>query len=107
MRQVKENAKLTDVVLNLKEAEPNGDCTQLVTTSCRGYRQNSPLSCHRFYKCIEGAAYSCQNPKFLKKTCSERYWNKDGKDHYSCDQASPDWTTAAHIVCASTVARNA
>ena len=94
MRQVKENAKLTDVVL---KAVPNGDCTTKVT-SCRPHRRNRPLSCHRFYKCIEGFAYSFQNPKFLKWTCSERYWNKGGKDHYSC---LTEWATAAHIVCAT------
>ena len=92
MRQVKENAKLTDVVI--KEAAPNGDCTQLVTTSCRQYRQDG-LSCHRFYKCIEGAAYSCQNPKFIKKTCGERYWNKGGMASYRCWR---EWTTAVDIV---------
>ena len=42
--------------------------------------------CHEYFKCDNNKkAYSCQNPKFLRSTCSERYFSiGKGKDAYAC-----------------------
>ena len=44
------------------------------------------VGCHKFYKCIEGKAYSCQNPKLFQSKCSAKYWNKGGKEKYRCQR---------------------
>ena len=60
--------------------DTNKDCAKKVT-SCK-QPKGGIFSCHRFYKCIDGAAYSCQNPKDFRSRCRERYWNKGGKEKY-------------------------
>ena len=79
MRQVRDNPKLETLqVAALLEKE----CT-IKVTSC-GQQYKNGYTCHRFYKCFDGVAYSCQNPKFLQSMCSGKYWGKGGKDPYLC-----------------------
>ena len=51
--------------------------------SC-GEQPSNGISCHRFYKCIDNVAYSCQNPKVFQAKCSGKYWNWRGKADYIC-----------------------
>ena len=63
----------------------DGVCSKKVT-SCgdKSKPTGDADGCHVYYKCIDGAAYSCQNPKIFRSTCSERYWNKGGTEKYTC-----------------------
>ena len=79
MRQVRDNPKLETLqVPALLEKE----CT-IKVTSC-GQQYKNDVTCHRFYKCIDGKAYSCQNPKWPFSQCSGKYWGKGGTDKYLC-----------------------
>ena len=79
MRQVRDNPKLETVqVAALTEKE----CT-IKVTSC-GQQYKNDVTCHRFYKCKDGKAYSCQNPKWPFSQCSGKYWGIGGKNTYLC-----------------------
>ena len=102
MRQVEHNAKLTTLVrpegmkgtdrqikdnyggLDIYNSpQPLDDCFEKVP-SC-GKELPGDGSCHRFYKCIGGAAYSCQSPKLGFSTCSGKYFSiGKGREHYGC-----------------------
>ena len=102
MRQVEHNAKLTTLVRpksmkctghhlihqsggvkTYNSPQPFDDCFEEVP-SC-GKQPPGGGSCHRFYKCIGGAAYSCQNPKVGFSTCSGKYFSiGKGRNHYRC-----------------------
>ena len=69
----------------MRQVTANYDCTKKVN-SCGPQPKGGILSCHRFYKCIKGVAYSCQNPKWRYSTCSEKYWS--GKNKYRCPSGS-------------------
>ena len=67
---------------------PENKCTTKVE-HCGKTTENG-MSCHRFYKCINGVAYSCQNPKRFFSTCSGKYYLKYffGKTKYRCGTAA-------------------
>ena len=67
----------------LTEKENIRRCNTKVT-SC-GVQPSNGITCHRFYKCIDGIAYSCQNPKLFQSKCSGKYWNRRGKADYICE----------------------
>ncbi len=73
MRQVEQSAKLAISfgVLGM----PKQRCTKEVPScSAKTATGKGTDWCHRFYKCHNGVAYSCQNPKSLSSTCSEKYY---------------------------------
>jgi len=74
VRQIRMNAKLETLRLPALRG-PENDCSMMVR-SCSAEYRIKPYSCHRFYKCVDGVAYSCQNPKSFNWKCSERYWAK-------------------------------
>ena len=110
MRQVIGNAKLKNhrirfpderrfnkdktVVQNWQCSEKVADCGKTLPGKIGlGWETTD---CHRFYKCHNGVAYSCQNPKLFSKKCSEQYHSiGKGKEHYKCPPDSP----AQQIVC--------
>ena len=88
MRQVRDNPRLKTLRL---AALIERKCATKVTSCDQQYKNG--VTCHRFYKCFDGKAYSCQNPKlgFLSGsplgsslTCSEKYWGNGGKVPYLC-----------------------
>ena len=79
MCQVRDNPKLKTLKL---AALIERECATKVT-SC-GQQYKNGVSCHRFYQCIDGKAYSCQNPKVFQSMCSGKYWGKGGTDKYLC-----------------------
>ena len=91
MRQVRDNPKLETLDLPALTGKdygvPKNKCS-IKVKSCGEQLQNG-VSCHRFYKCHDGVAFSCQNPKIFRSTCSERYWGKSGKEAYRCLALSP------------------
>ena len=87
MRQVRDNPKLETLNLGVDYTDPKNKCT-IKVKSC-GEQPKSGVTCHRFYKCIDGKAYSCQNPKWLHSTCSGKYWGKGGKGAYTCPDKTP------------------
>ena len=57
--------------------------------SCGAQRMpDAAEGCHVYYKCIDGVAYSCQNPKLLSSTCSEKYYF-GSRNKYKCPADSP------------------
>ena len=91
MRQVRDNPKLKTLQL---PALIERSCATKVT-SC-GQQYKNGVTCHRFYKCSGGKAYSCQNPKLGFSTCSGKYWGKGGKDPYLCTDYA-DVKTRYHL----------
>ena len=98
MRQIGENPKLKTLRLPALRGRKN-DCSTRVA-SCSPQYRNKPYSCHRFYKCVNGVAYSCQNPKIFNKKCSGKYWNfrkwskQSRMSKYKCQE-----DTIGHKVC--------
>ena len=80
---MRDNPKLkTDLSKQLPALSGRKQCS-IKVNSC-GEQYKNGVSCHRFYKCIDGKAYSCQNPKVFQSMCSGKYWGKGGTDKYLC-----------------------
>ena len=90
MRQVIGNAKLATHRIRLPEEGRFKDKTVVQNWQCSekvadcGKTPSGGGNCHRFYKCINGFAVSCQNPKLFQSKCSEKYWGKGGMNKYIC-----------------------
>ena len=63
------------------------------------------LDCHHFYKCDNGKAYKCQNPKLGYSTCSQTYGGihmfgqallSRTKEDYKCPKPKD---SPAHATC--------
>ena len=86
------------------QTDADQDCSKKVANkeAC-GKPKGGILDCHRFYHCVGGVAYMCQNPKLFYSTCSGTYSNiahglteASRMSTYKCPKGS-----SAHGECSS------